>query len=309
MDDRISLHKLTVFELVVELGGVSRAADQLFVSQPVVTMHIRTLEEQLGTKLFVRAKRGMQLTEAGEATHRWASAVLRQSRLISRELEGATDGSAGSIAIVTSLSLGCYVLPPVLARFRRDRPGIYIRLAIRDPTRALDEVEQGESDFAVVAVETTPAANGLLAEHVGNSEMVLIAPAAAELPASIAPQELSTLAFVEGPSRERLDRQLARLGIHERNIVMELGHPEAVKLAVSDGLGVAFLARSAVTRELESGRFREIRIDELHVGFDIYVAFRPDAGVSQAQRDLVDAIRAHFCGADRQMRDPAGIRA
>ena len=64
LDSRVTLHKLEVFSLVVELGGVSRAAEQLFVSQPVVTAHIRSLEQRVGARLFYREGRNLRLTES-----------------------------------------------------------------------------------------------------------------------------------------------------------------------------------------------------------------------------------------------------
>jgi DNA-binding transcriptional LysR family regulator len=297
MDDRISLHKLTVFETVVEVGSVSRAADRLFVAQPVVTAHIRTLEEQVGVELFVRGKRRMELTEAGRTMHRWASDVLRRSQELSRELSGLAEGSEGTIAISTSMSLGCYDLPPLLARFRMERPGVTIKVEIQDSARALAAVDHGDSDFAVIATATSPSADGLDAERIGFCEMILVAAPDCDLPPSIAVDELATLAFVEGPSRQIVDRQLARQGIHERNIMIELGHPEAVKAVVGSGLGVALLPRSSVQIELERGGLRRIEIDETDVGLPIYIAHRGDKQLPQAQRDLADAIRVFLAGA------------
>lgn len=293
MENRISLHKLVVFETVISVGSVSRAADRLFVAQPVVTMHIRTLEEKLGVQLFARAKRPMELTEGGHAVHRWATEVLRRSRELSRELGGLAEGSEGSIVLSTSMALGCYDLPPLLARFRREQPGVNLEVDIQESTQALAAVHSGETDFAVVAVETTPAVDGFATEQLGSCEMVLITDPDCELPSVIAVDELATLPFVEGPSRQRLDRQLARHGIRERNVAMELRHPEAVKAVVAGGLGVALLPRSAVRSELKRGELRELEIDGLRLGLPVYLAQRSDKELSQAQRDLIDEIRAY----------------
>jgi DNA-binding transcriptional LysR family regulator len=297
------LHKLTVFETVVELGNVSRAAEQLFVAQPVVTMHIRTLEEQVGAALFVRGRRRMELTEAGHTMHRWASDVLRRSHELARELAGLADGSEGTIVLSTSMSLGCYDLPPLLARFRMERPRVAVKVEIQDTARALLAVERADSDFAVIAAATSPTADGLDAERIGFCEMILIAAPDCDLPATIAVSELTTLAFVEGPSRQIVDRQLARQGIHERNIVIELGHPEAVKTVVASGLGVALLPYSSVATELTLGELRRIEIDGTEVGLPIYIARRGGKELPQAQRDLADAIRA-FVGGATPVRSP-----
>lgn len=299
MDDRISLHKLTVFETVVALGSVSRAAERLFVAQPVVTMHIRALEEQLGAELFVRGRRRMELTEAGRTMQRWTRDVLRRAGELSRELEGLADGSEGTVVLSTSMSLGCYDLPPLLARFRRKRPSVTVKVEIHDSARALVAVDRGDSDFGVIAAATSPTADGLDAERIGFCEMILVAAPDCDLPATIAGDELTTLAFVEGPSRQIVDRQLARQGIHERNIMIELGHPEAVKAVVASGLGVALLPSSSVETELARGDLRRIEIEDTEVGLPIFIARRSDKQLPKAQRDLADAIRAFLAGTAR----------
>ena len=80
MDTRVTLTKLEVFSLVVELGGVSRAAEHLYVSQPVVSAHVRSLEERVGARLFYREGHHLVLTEAGRAVHGWATSAPARTR-------------------------------------------------------------------------------------------------------------------------------------------------------------------------------------------------------------------------------------
>ena len=157
MDTRVTLHKLEVFSLVVELGGVSRAAEHLYVSQPVVSAHVRSLEERVGARLFYREGHHLVLTEAGRAVHGWATSVLTHTRELSRQLDGLSDGTQGSVVVGASMSVGSYLLPPVVTRFRRDRPLVNLQLNITDSDHAMQETEAGESDFAVVFLEEAPA--------------------------------------------------------------------------------------------------------------------------------------------------------
>src|SRR5919109_5628135 len=180
IDRRITLHKLEVFELVVELGGVSRAADRLYVAQPVVTAHIRSLEERLGTDLFYREGGRMHLTEGGRAVHAWAADLLRRTRELSRHLEGLSDGTQGSVVLAASMSIGSYSLPPLLSRFRRERPLVDIVLNILDSEHAMADTEAGENDFAVVIAETDPVSQSLRAEMLGEDELVVVAAAEGE---------------------------------------------------------------------------------------------------------------------------------
>jgi len=137
IDDRINLQKLQVFDCVVSLGGISRAADQLKVAQPVVTEHIQSLERRLGARLFEREGRRLVLTEAGRAAHEWCTDLLRRTREFDRELQGLADGLRGSIVIGTSMSTGSYELPTVEDRYRMIRAYFQMLLDEADASKEL----------------------------------------------------------------------------------------------------------------------------------------------------------------------------
>jgi DNA-binding transcriptional LysR family regulator len=299
IDTRITLHKLEVLDLVVELGGVSRAADRLYVSQPVVSAHLRSLEERLGTTLFYREGGRLHLTEGGRAVHAWARDVLRRTRELSRHLEGLSDGSQGSVVVGATMSVGSYSLPPLLSRFRRERPLVDITLNILDAEHALADTEAGENDFAVIVVDGDPATHGLRAEQIGREELVVVAaPDGEPAASSITVEQLAGLSFVEAQQklmrRQFVDRQLRRIGIRDRDIAIELGHPEAMKRATAAGLGVAVLFRSAVLPELAAGELREIEVEGVHLSGPVFLVHRKDKLFSAVHRDLMEAIRAHF---------------
>ena len=176
LDLRISLHKLDVFSRVVQLGGVGRAAEDLFVAQPVVSAHLRSLESRLGSaELFYREGRQLRLTEAGRAVHDWAEDVLTRTRELERHLAGLSDGSTGSVAMGASMSVGSYVLPRVLANFRARHPGATLRLGIASTERAIEDTRAGVLDFAVVVTEPTLELPGMEIEQIGSDQIVLVA--------------------------------------------------------------------------------------------------------------------------------------
>jgi LysR family transcriptional regulator, low CO2-responsive transcriptional regulator len=299
IDRRISLHKLEVLCLVVELGGVGRAAEALFVAQPVVSAHIRSLEERLGTKLFYREGRRLHLTESGRVVHAWAEDVLARTRELDRHLAGLSEGSRGSVALGASMSLGSYRLPPVLTRFRRAHPEVELRLSIADTEHSIEDARAGALDFAIVVSDADPDGPGLETELLGHEELVLIAaPDAEPVAAEVAPAELAGLPFVEAPEgivrRRFVDRSLKDLGAEERDVVLEFGHPEAMKQAVRAGLGVSMLFRSAVAEELELGLLREVGIAGADVRIGVYLVHRKGKEFSPPHRELLDEIRVAF---------------
>jgi DNA-binding transcriptional LysR family regulator len=295
LDTRITLRKLEIFELVVELESVSQAADKLWLAQPVVTSHVRSLEEKLGVTLFRRQARRMELTEAGAAVHVWAADVLRRTAEVSRDLEGLVDGSRGSIALGASISIGSYALPPMLSAFRRDRPSISIKLDVTDYRKVIGDVESSANDFGVVAAPGNPANRRLVSERIGSDEMVAIAAVDGGPEAStLTREEFKELPFIEIASHAAMDRELDRAGIRPREITIDLGHPEAVKRVVKDDLGVAVLFRSAVVGELEAGTLRELEIEGVDLALGVYIVYREGKQFAPVHEELLERIRRYF---------------
>jgi DNA-binding transcriptional LysR family regulator len=304
VDHRITLQKLEVFCLVVELGGVSRAADQLFVTQPVVTAHVRSLEQRLGVRLFERKGRGLSLTEAGLAAHEWAGEVLAHTREFSRRLGGLEEGTRGAVVVGASMSVGSYLLPPLLSDFHEEQPLVELELDISDSYQAVQQAEMGKCDFAVVISAEAPAQAGLEGELLGREELVLVTgPDSDPRDESVPVARLSDLPFIDSPKgsirRQLFDRQLAGVGVHRRNVVIELGHPEAMKRAAERGLGVTLLFRSAVQQELAGGRLREVGLRDASLAAPLYLVYRRAKVFSPAQGHLLDAVRRDILGAGR----------
>lgn len=301
MDNRISLQKLEVFCLVVDLGGVGRAAERLFVSQPVVSAHVRSLEERIGARLFFREGRHLHLTEAGQSTYSWATDVLTRTRELSRHLEGLSDGHRGSVVIGAGMSTGSYVLPPVISRFRRERPNVAVSLYISESDHIMLASEAGECDFAVVIMEGPPDSPTLIGEHLRDEELVLIGGPGPELPEGpISAAELTKLPMLDSPKgmvrRSVIHHQLEKNGLHERHVVLELGHPEAMKRMAAQGHGVALLFRSSVSDEIALGTLREIEIADATLAVPIYLIYRKGKPFSPSQRELMATVRADIGG-------------
>lgn len=304
LDKRITLQKLEVFQLVVELEGVTRAADRLHVAQPVVSAHLRSLEARLGAQLFYREGHRLHLTQAGRAAHRWASEIQRGTRELARELEGLSDGARGSIAIGSSMSIGSYELPDLVIDFRRRHPLVEIRIELPEVNRAIAGTESGENDFSIVAMTQEPVLESLRSEFIGYSPMTIVAPPTGVVDDStVTIEQLAGLPWVEAPRgfarRGFIDTQLAKLGLHDRTVAIEFGHPESIKKGVAGGLGLALLFRSAVARELEDGSLREIHVDGHEINGRVHLLHRKDKVFPPVQHRLVEEIKQHFAAGSR----------
>ena len=296
MDLRITLHKLDVLTQVVNQGGVGRAAEALYVAQPVVTAHIRALEERLGAKLFYREGRQVHLTEAGRTVYEWAEETLTRTREMDRYLGGLAEGNAGGVSLGASMSVGSYDLPRILVAYRKASPEVDLKLTISDTEHIVEDTRAGLHDFSLVVSAPDLEISGFTVTPIANDPIVLVSPPGSAPDADeIELDDLRELDFVEAPGgimrRTFIDRELRALGLSDRRIVLELGHPEAMKLAVRDKIGVCFLFRSAARSELEQGTLREIAVSGVNMSLPVFLVHRKNKSFSPLQLDVIETIR------------------
>lgn len=294
-DNRISLQKLEIFCRVVELGGVRKAAEGLYVSQPVVSAHLRSLQDRVGATLFRRDGRGIALTEAGQQVYVWATEVLRGRQELEMELKNLSSGLTGSVSIGASISVGNAILTPALIAFRKENPGVAIRLDVSPVEIALEATSAGRHDFTIVATDAALDSRAFSARLIHRPPWVLIASGAnAVFPVEVTVKELSTLPFVCPPSgmaiRRSQDAALASIGVPDRRVEIELGSAEATKQAVIADLGVALLWRPSVQAELDAGLLREVTIVPGPLLDKLFLVQRKDKRLSPLQRQVRAAL-------------------
>ena len=296
MEAQLSLKRLEVFRLVVEEGTVTRAAEVLMVAQPAVSAQLRALESWLGAKLFVRRGNSMMLTESGERANAWAKEVLASAAQVKRDVDELASGRGGAATIASSMAVGSYLLPPILSRFQRGRPGADITLSSSQPADALRAVESGEADFAVVSWDQRHLPEAISAEVIDTQPIVLCAGQGLSTPPGTLPlDEALKLPFVGAPReviyQRNLMEQLTRLSNIEPNFVIRFGHAEAMKQAAAENDWALFAPRYVVGADLASGRLRELTVSGLELSERIALLWRRDKYFSPLQAAAVEEIR------------------
>lgn len=252
--------RLKAFAALAREGSFSRAAEALYVSQPAVSKHIASLERELGTPLATRGARAATLTPAGQVL---ADYVLRAEALLAnsvRAIAAAADPEVGTLAIAASGIPGTYLLPPMLAHFHVQHPGIELDLQLTTSGGALDAVRAHRAELAVVGGLTVPAE--LEAEPLVEDEIVLVGPpslAGRRLRAKDL-EDLTWISREEGSAtRAAVETARWQLGLRATR-TLELPSWEAVKLAVASGAGIAAISRFALQLELETGTLAVLRL-------------------------------------------------
>lgn len=292
---QISIHKLEVFCHVAELGSFSRTAERMGIAQPVVSAHIKALADKLGAPLTVRNGRRVMLTEEGQRVYRWAREMVSRTLEIEREMAEFQRGFVGKATMGSSMTLGSYVLPALIARFHDRYPKGEISVRVATPILVTDAVRSGDCDFAFTILDPRHEVGGLEIERVMSERLILVvSPQSRLTKEGLALDELHQLPFITAqsgtPRREIEEDCLARSGVQGRRIAMEFGHAESIKQAVRAGAGAAFLFLSSVRDELASGTLRIIETPGMDLAVPVYLVRRKGKKLSHFQVSLMQEL-------------------
>lgn len=295
----ITLGQLRAFETVARLRHFTRAAAELQIAQPSVSYQIHALERTLKVRLVEVVGRRVYLTDAGERLAARASAILNDLSDVERELLDYGAGIAGRLRIGATRTVGGYALAEVLAGFRAANPRIELRLTI-DNTRAIEGMLLDRS-LDVAVVEWQVSSTALVSVPLRRDALVLIAPPGHPFVAR-APIRLEDVAgqpfLLREPGSGTRALAEAALGPLASAIVpvLELDEPEAIVRGVEAGLGLAFISRTIVTRQLAAGTLRALPIEGLDLWRDFSFVRPRDRPPSPAARAFETFITRAWSG-------------
>ena len=293
--------QLAAFCAVVERRSFSQAAEQLGVTQPAVSLQIRSLEKRLGHQLLDRSGRRVEPTEAGARLYRSAQRLLAMEEQLLAELGGDAEGElTGTLEIGASTGPGGTVLPVVLGEFQRRNPDVHVSLSVSDTQRIVEQVARRELELGVVGAVRRH--RGVVFEPFFRDQVVLAVPRGHRFGnRTVTLQELQAEPLVlmqEGAGvRQVIDDELREAGLRLKDfdVHLELGLQESVRSAVVAGLGVTFVSRWAIESDLESGTVEIARVDGLDPSRDIMLvraAGRAETRVAQAFVDFARTLLA-----------------
>lgn len=258
----MNLHLLRMFVAVVDQHGFSRAAEVLHVSQSAVSKGVRELEHQLGLPL-IDDRRGIGLTEAGEALLPHARSLFALERVAAEEIDDRVRLRRGRLRIGASTTVAGYWLPGAIASLLQFYPGIAVELVVGNTGEIARSVADCTTDIGFVegwvelpALSCTPWRDDPMLLVVG------LSPALDPLPASADALARCTWLLRERGSgtRQVTEAFLATHGIRPERLV-ELGSNEAIVRVLAEGTGVAMLPRCVVRDQLAAGRACELELD------------------------------------------------
>ena len=261
--------QLRAFCAVVELKSFSQAAERLGVTQPAISLQVRSLEKRLDRKLLDRSARRVEPTEAGLALYQGAQRLLALEGQLLEELEAGGEGElGGTLEVGASTGPGSTVVPVLLCEFQRANPGVAISLSISDTQTVVDRVAARELELGVVGAARRH--RGVVFEPFFRDQVVLACPPDHRFAGrTISLDELREeplIVMQEGAGvRQVIEDELRRAGTRLRDLEprLELGMQESARSAVAAGYGLTFISRAAIEADLAAGTLALVRVKGL----------------------------------------------
>src|SRR5919201_880207 len=258
--------QLAAFCEVVERKSFSQAAERLGVTQPAVSLQVRSLEKRLGQTLLDRSGRRVEPTEAGRRLYRGAQRLLALEEQVLEEVGGAESGELrGTLEIGASTGPGGIVLARLLCEFQRENPDVHVALSVFDTQTVVDRVADRELELGVVGAARRR--RGVTFEPFFEDEVVLAVPPGHRFASKTVTledlREEPLILMQEGAGvRQMIEDVLRkrRMRLRDLGVKLELGLQESVRTAVQAGYGVTFISSATIEPDLAAGTLAAARV-------------------------------------------------
>jgi DNA-binding transcriptional LysR family regulator len=293
--------RMVVFRAVAQQLSFRKAAEELYLTQPAVSLQIKALEEDLGVQLFDRTGSRVALTDAGRLLLRYAEQVGALLGEAEQQIAAMTGELAGQLTLGASTTIAQYVLPRLLGEFLKSHPRVQPSLISGNTERIVEAVVARE--IALGFIEGPSRSKDVREQAFLADEIVLVAPASHEW-ADRQRVKLNELTGAPILMRERgsgtrhvVEMTLEHHGLNPASlrVAMELDSTEAIKSAVEVGLGVGFISKWAIAKDSRAGSsLRIVEVDRLHITRDFLMVFAagPESSglVQEFRRFVADRV-------------------
>jgi DNA-binding transcriptional LysR family regulator len=251
--------RLQVFYTVAKQLSFTKAAEQLFMTQPAVTFQVKQLEEHFNTRLFERSHGRIALTPAGRIVEEYAERILAMSEEMDTRVADLTGTVAGPLLLGASTTIAEFILPQILGEFKAQHPEVQAHMTVANSETIVNRVADHTIDVGLI--ESPSYLPSLQNEICCDDELVVICAPGHALAArkTVTAQDIAAIPMVRrepgSGTREFTDNYFRECGVppEDLNLVMELGSPEAMKGVVETGIAVAIVSRATIAKELRLG--------------------------------------------------------
>lgn len=290
---RVSLRQLQIFEAIARLGSFTRAAKELYLTQPTVSMQIKKLEDGVGLRLFEQIGKQTYLTDAGKVVRRHTQQVLDAMANLEMEIADMQGLKTGTLrlAVVTTAK---YFAPRALGKFCERYPGVDVSLKVTNRERLLERLIDNVDDLYILG--RPPQSDDMTFEPYLANPLVVLAPRTHPLvgKSNIQPEQLAQYPFIirePGSGTRMAIEEFFSQRKMKLSIRMELGSNEAIKHAIDAGLGISVLSRHALALEGEDGRLAILDVNGFPLSWHWHVGHNKGKHLSVIAKTFLNFIK------------------
>ncbi len=286
----MDFYQLLYFRKVAETKSISRAAEELLITQPAVSKQIRALEEELGQKLFDRIGKKIFLTKTGEVLSFHTDRILRSVEEAKTAVRDLAEECSGELVIGTSDHISLHRLPGVLKSYRSVFPMVDLKLRCHRSETILEMVGNNLVDIGVITLPRVSA--NLISRIIWKDPMSLVYPKGHPLAglAEIRLKDAAAYGMILPESgtttRKTIDAAFARKRLIH-NVTMEVAYIETIKGLVKAGLGISILPDKAVEQEVKTGELLKAKIEDAKFSRDLGVVYLKDKFLSRPAAEFL----------------------
>ncbi|HMM19738.1 MAG TPA: LysR family transcriptional regulator [Selenomonadales bacterium] len=298
----MNLNLLRAFVTVIDSGSFSKAAANLYISQPALSQNIKQLENHFAVSLIKRTTHGLSLTEAGKILYEHAKRMMTMAVLMEEDMSAFRASLNDTLLLGATSVIGGFAVPCSIFIFKRNFPEAKIKLKLGNRRQILDQLREETIEIAIVEGERP---DNFVTSEIHCEEMVVVVPATAEWPRDQALpwKELCRRPLIlreEGSAtRATVEQGLREAGLDPENlnVVMELTSIDSIKAAVEAGHGFSILPRMAVKKELFNRTLSSLTVTDLSIVQPIHIAYKkkPHSTIAREFLKLMKSSAKEFC--------------
>jgi DNA-binding transcriptional LysR family regulator len=290
----MDIHQLRLFASVYKNRSFSKASDEMYLTQPTISDHIRSLEAELGCRLFDRMGRTIVPTREAETLYTHAIELIEKADAVREIIGQVKNEPSGELIVGASTIPGSYVLPYLMASFKHKYPDIIFQIIIGDSKDIISKLLSHELLLGIVGALIPD--EKLSYTHLAEDELIVISSPNFMKKNSISLNELAEMPFIireEGSgTRMEIERILMSNGIDVSALktVGVFGSTNAIKQAVKSGMGLSILSRLAARDFLKSKGLKEIRVPDMPMKRNLYLVTHKKRSLPSAFTLFIDHI-------------------
>lgn len=288
----MDIHKLKVFLTVYKHKSFSKASEELLISQPTITEHIRYLESYLGVKLFDRIGKNIYPTEQAHQLYEKSINIVESFYNLKNQIK---DEHYGEIKIYSSSIPGNYILPYLISNFLRDKKDFYVNLEVSDSKVVIEKILSDEGFLGFVGTKLIN--EKLDYELFRKDAIILVSSSKCSIPDKISLHELKTYNFIlreEGSgTRREIEKFLLLKGIELQDLKVSLivHNNEVIKRFLLQGDYLSFVSELSVKEEINKGIFKKINVKGVRIERNFYIVRKKGRTLPLRYKIFLDYIR------------------